>query len=398
MIVIKDIEKFEFDSVNVDPFWNIGNEKEHLMHRIHSYPAKFPAFIASKAFHFAKERNTKVRKVADIFCGCGTTAFEASKMGIEFWGCDINPVATMIAKAKSLSYQSNKIKAYFDKIKEVYSLTESPIRFSAADQRLQYWYRPNQLKDLLRLKIAIEQVIPPNSRYRLFFLCAFSNILKAASQWLTKSIKPQLHPQKKPNKVFSLFAEQYSFMILANEKREISTNSKVEIHTGNFLDYTIGIPKVDLIVTSPPYVNSYEYADLHQLSTLWLNYANDYRDLREGSIGSLHHNYNFNSEWKNLNRVGSKIVSKLIYHKNHQMKSVAKYFLDMQKVAHRSFEILKKQGLAFFVIGNTEYKGVRIDNALHLAESLIDAGFSQVLASKRKISNKILRAGLKTIY
>ncbi len=179
-------------------------------------------------------------------------------------------------------------------------------------------------------------------------------------------------------------------MILANEKREISTNSKVEIHTGNFLDYTIGIPKVDLIVTSPPYVNSYEYADLHQLSTLWLNYANDYRDLREGSIGSLHHNYNFNSEWKNLNRVGSKIVSKLIYHKNHQMKSVAKYFLDMQKVAHRSFEILKKQGLAFFVIGNTEYKGVRIDNALHLAESLIDAGFSQVLASKRKISNKIL--------
>ncbi|WP_032925285.1 DNA methyltransferase [Leptospira santarosai] len=111
MIVIKDIEKFEFDSVNVDPFWNIGNEKEHLMHRIHSYPAKFPAFIASKAFHFAKERNTKVRKVADIFCGCGTTAFEASKMGIEFWGCDINPVATMIAKAKSLSYQSNKIKS-----------------------------------------------------------------------------------------------------------------------------------------------------------------------------------------------------------------------------------------------------------------------------------------------
>ena len=28
--------------------------------------------------------------------------------------------------------------------------------------------------------------------------------------------------------------------------------------------------EVDLIVTSPPYVTSYEYADLHQLSSLWL--------------------------------------------------------------------------------------------------------------------------------
>ena len=51
---------------------------------------------------------------------------------------------------------------------------------------------------------------------------------------------------------------------------------------------------------------------------------------------------------------------------------------------------MNSNGAALFVIGNTEYKTVRIDNAKHLAESLLDAGFSSLHVSKRKISNKIL--------
>ena len=62
----------------------------------------------------------------------------------------------------------------------------------------------------------------------------------------------------------------------------------------------------------------------------------------------------------------------------------------MQEVAKKTHSIVKKNGLALFVIGNTEYKGVRIDNAKHLAESLIDAGFGRVLVTKRRISKKIL--------
>jgi hypothetical protein len=29
---------------------------------------------------------------------------------------------------------------------------------------------------------------------------------------------------------------------------------------------------VTLVITSPPYVTSYEYADLHQLTSIWLGY------------------------------------------------------------------------------------------------------------------------------
>lgn len=71
-------------------------------------------------------------------------------------------------------------------------------------------------------------------------------------------------------------------------------------------------------------------------------------------------------------------------------RSVAKYYLDMQIVAKKAHSILNNKGVALFVIGNTEYKNVKIDNAKHLAESLLDAGLEELSVTKRKISNKIL--------
>jgi len=105
MIRIDKIQQANFASIPVDPFWNTGTDKEHKMHRIHAYPAKFPAFITTKALDFAKDNNFETTNLADVFCGCGTVAFEAKRNNINFWGCDINPVATMIAKVKSHKYQ-----------------------------------------------------------------------------------------------------------------------------------------------------------------------------------------------------------------------------------------------------------------------------------------------------
>jgi hypothetical protein len=42
------------------------------------------------------------------------------------------------------------------------------------------------------------------------------------------------------------------------------------------------------------------------------------------------------------------------------------------------------------VIGNTEFKGVHIDNARHLSEALLQNGFKKVVLNKRKIVGKTL--------
>ena len=390
MITLKEISKYDFRSIPIDPFWNTGVEKELKMHRIHAFPAKFPAFITAKALAYAERNSLKVSKLADIFCGCGTTAFESKRNNIAFWGCDINPVATMIAKTKSQKYQGWRLKIFLNTIFESFKSYVVEDKYDGANERLKLWFKEKEYNHLLHLKLRIEETIPEHSSYRQFFLCAFSNILKSTSVWLTKSIKPQVDPNKIPVDVLSAFIEQCNFMISANEESDLISDSLTDIETGNFLDEDIQIPKVDLIVTSPPYVTSYEYADLHQLSSLWLNYAEDYRDLRKGSIGSLHQDYNFNKEWKRLNDTGGKIVARLIDQQKPKARAVAKYFLDMQEVAQKSYGMLNRTGMALFVIGNTTYKGVLIDNAMHLSESLRNAGFSKIIATKRKISQKIL--------
>ncbi len=390
MITVNNVNKLDFDSIPIDPFWNTGSEKELKMHRIHSYPAKFPAFITTKALEFTSNNVGSPSRIADIFCGCGTVAFESKRKNIDFWGCDINPIATMIAKAKSQNYKEKKLYEYSDLIKKAYSRIKKKNYYDEANERLKYWYDADHYNDLFYLKKAIVNSIPKHSHYRLFFLCAFSNILKATSRWLTKSIKPQIDPIKKPADVISSFDDQCSFMITANNESDVSHNSNTKIVTTNILKTNTKLPNVEMIITSPPYVTSYEYADLHQLSSLWLDYSQDYRDLRDGSIGSLHHVYNFDRELKRLNNTGTKIVFRLFEKQKSKARSVAKYFLDMQATAKICHSMLSENGMALFVIGNTEYKNVRINNTKHLAESLKKSGFKEILVTKRKISKKIL--------
>jgi len=389
MLLIDNAETFDFDNLEIDTLWNFPQERELKIHQIHAYPAKFPAFVTTKAIDYAKSINTKVETIADIFCGCGTTALEAKRNNINYWGCDINPVATLIAKTKSRSYQLKRIENYYKLITSSIKRRKISDDYDNANERLKYWYSKKRYNELALLKKIIKDNIPENSDYRLFFLCAFSNILKPASSWLTKSIKPQYDPKKKTTNSFLLFKLQYDKMIVALKELPSLGNASNEIKTCNFLDQTINFSKVDLIVTSPPYVTSYEYADLHQLSSLWLDFTDDYKELRKGSIGSMYHQ---NAEEKKLelNNTAKKIVEDLKLRQKEIVRSIEKYFFDMQKTAKKTHRLLNKNGLALFVIGNTEYKNVKIDNARHLAESLQKANYSSVYVVKRKISNKML--------
>lgn len=391
MITFDKVEKINTDIVSIDPFWNVGEEKELRMHRIHAYPAKFPAFITTKALGYAKKKGLSVNRMADIFCGCGTVAFEAKRNNIDFWGCDINPVATLIARAKSKKYNKKRLETYFDLILDRYTSFDGCLgSYEEANVRLKYWYDEDKFYQIQRLKSVIEAVLPETSEYRYFFLCAFSNILKLSSRWLTKSIKPQVDPRKNPGDVLSAFKEQCKFMISANEESDASGFAKTKVVTANFLDETVNKPKVDMIVTSPPYVTSYEYADLHQLSSLWLGYVDDYRVLRNGTIGSLYHEHNCEEELECLNATAKGILSSLIKKDKSKARSVVKYFLDMQRVTNVCYSMLTDEGVALFVIGNTEYKGVRINNAKHLSESLLNSGFKRIVMTKRNITRKIL--------
>jgi len=385
--------KADLDNLEVSEDWNFAETKEDRVHKIHAYPAKFPAFLTTKAISYARETGLEINTIGDVFCGCGTVAYEAKKANINFWGCDINPVATLIAEVKSSTYKAESIQTMIGEIMEVYDrqLAEKvEVDMSIVLDRIKYWYTDSSIVSLTYLKNSIHEVKPRDGKYKRFFLVAFSNILKASSRWLTKSIKPTIDKNKKEIDIRKAYVKQVKSMMKAFEESSIDNDIKPDINTKNVLKTENDDVQLDLVVTSPPYVTSYEYADLHQLSTVWLDFVRDFRDLRKGTIGSVYDVVDFKKDVNELNSTGEHIVFQLYPKDKARSKSAARYYVDMQKVVGISFDKLNEDGFAVFVIGNTEYKGVRIDNTQHLMESMYAEGFRNLEVIKRKISNKIL--------
>lgn len=383
----------DINSIAVEDEWNFSDDTELLMHTIHTYPAKFPAFIATKAFDYATQEGVNVKTVADVFCGCGTVALEAKLHSKVFWGCDINPVATLIARTKSTAYDLNALTKYYEQINATYEAMESNHTiYAEANERLKYWFTENSYIELYKIKKAIEAVVPKGN-YQDAFLCIFSSILKTSSKWLTKSIKPQVDPNKAEVVVGDVFRQHFEKFSKAINQIDscVFTPATINIENANFLDFE-NYPKVDLIISSPPYVTSYEYADLHQLSTLWLQYTSDYRDLRKGSIGSMYNSEGFAIDLNLLNTVGQQIVQALLADRKAtaKVRSVARYYIDIQRAISNCADMLNNGGMAFFVVGDTEYKGVKIKNSEHLIQCLKNEGFTDIKAAKRRISNKLL--------
>ncbi|MCY7690159.1 class I SAM-dependent methyltransferase [Bacillus altitudinis] len=388
------MDKYKIDSVNFDyikndEYWNFGDFKEDKMHSIHAYPAKFPAFIATKAISYARKKGVNVNRVGDIFCGCGTVAYESAKEGIHFWGCDINPVAALIARVKSKKLDNRILEKKFVEIKKQYHSLIYNRAESYINPRIVYWFEEQNIIELQKILLSINKVCGFNLDYKNFFLCAFSNILKSTSRWLTKSIKPTVDRNKTVKSPFKQFEIQFNKMAVANYESLIKRDIEIDILTQNSLNLN-NKNKLDLLITSPPYVTSYEYADLHQLSILWLNFSDDYREFRKNTIGSLYKNeLEGNTP---LNKIGEMVLEELICSKfqNSRTMAIRKYYEDMQLITMKSYELLNKGGIALFVIGNTEYNGIRIRNAEHLALSMSENGFVDIEITKRKISNKIL--------
>ncbi len=134
-------------------------------------------------------------------------------------------------------------------------------------------------------------------------------------------------------------------------------------------------------------MTSYEYADLHQLSTIWLDFTEDLKQYRTRFIGS-------SSRPKNHLVLRSEIANDVVLQMKDKSKKLSQeigsFLLDMEQVFDESYRVLKPGGRCCFVIGNTSLKGVDILNAQIFAESIQYSGFTLDRIVKREIPSKIL--------
>lgn len=396
MAVIVEQAITNFENIPISADWAFSEAKRsdtsYITHGYHRYPAKFIPQLARRLIETYSEPNDMV---LDPFCGCGTTLVESAVAKRYSYGADINPIAIMMTKAKAQHLDPADLELAFHQIQcEAAPLFAASKVSPPKNERIAYWFKKEQIKDLSRLLNAIQNLSDADTR--LFFLCGFSNILKNCSIWSQKSNKPTRDLNKKIPDVMRTFNRQIRMMMRGNAAfrslMEGQTRpARAECRDSRWLPLEEG--SVDLVVTSPPYVTSYEYGDLHQLSMLWLEGLTDLRGFREQFIGSSLKRLESGIEESQRfthSSIASDIGRKLQCKDGKTASSAMKYFESMYEIWLELHRVVRMGGKVCIVIGNTRLKGVEIKNAEVFAEQLQGLGFRLIDVIKREIPSKNL--------
>jgi len=383
----------DFSKVMIDYSWSFSDKTRkdtaYITHGYHRYPAKFiPQIVSRLAKKYTKEDDL----IVDPFGGCGTTLVESKVMGRLSVGVDINPVAVLITKAKITPIDPEKIEKALMILQKKLDTYSKDIKIQTPKhERIDYWFKPEEKRKLAFIFAEISKL--KNQDIRDFFYCGFSNILKNCSIWLQKSNKPTRDLNKKPADPIQTFYRQTKMMMrgnarfyeLSKEKKHFKISSQVYCTDARTIP--VKDNSVSLIITSPPYVTSYEYADLHQLTALWMGHTKNLSVFRKRFIGTSYHS----KEYLVLNStLAEKIRNELLKKDRKTAEEVSAYFSEMNQVFVEMKRVLKGGGKTCIVIGNTSLKGVKILNAEVFAEQLQNLGLKIADIIKREIPSKNL--------
>ncbi len=393
----------QFSGLKPSKKWSFANESRAntsaYTHSYHRYPAKFiPQIVDRLISEYTNVGDT----VLDPFGGCGTTLVESKLLGRKSVGIDVNPIAKLITQAKVTPINpeilDGELKNLLLHLKR-YSPEKKYSYHIKRNERIYYWFDEDIVHELDYIYSNIKHV--KERKVRRFFLVAFSHNLKNASRWLMKSIKPTIDKKKVPQFPIKTFLQHVKSMVKKNTAyfNELHQRGNLNIPAKMYRrNATKKLPvaqnSINLIVTSPPYVISYEYADLHQLSLLWFGndpdfkhwnkHASDFSKFRKNFIGTKHKNksaIHYNSV------LAENIVGKLAKKKKPLATNVGNYFSDMNMAFTEMYNVLKKGAHACIVIGNTNLKDVKIHNAEVAAEQMVNLGFKKVKFIKREAAN-----------
>ncbi|MBZ0285246.1 MAG: site-specific DNA-methyltransferase [Anaerolineae bacterium] len=394
-------------------------------HGYHRYPAKF---IPQLVRRIIERYSDPGDHVGDLFVGSGTTGVEALRTGRTFYGSDINHVALFLSRVKctpinptSLEVTSNKLLkrvARIDRVgrrrltsEEKDFILAFDLRKASYLERMDYWF---PLPHRTALSAIIEQILQVEDLiFREFFLCAFSNILRRCSIWLSGSTKPQKDLNCSLNDPVEEFSKQVRNMVIRNvlywndllasgiNPSAVTENFSIEWQDARQpkLDYC----QFDLVVTSPPYATCYDYSDLHQLTQIWFE---SYQLIPQTEsqlawIGSDEIAMRSTLEQYAVSKTGSETADSAlarlaligadgIKDAKNEANALRYYFHDMAKVLREFERIIRPGKKLVLVIGDSYKRGIDIETSKALQELAEGVGFELDVKIPRKVPGRVL--------
>jgi DNA modification methylase len=381
----------------------------YLTHGIHKYTAKMIPYIPR---YFIEKYSQENDLVLDPFCGSGTTLLEAKLSSRNAIGIDINPLAVLISEVKTTIPNLNQLSLAIRLIKEKVKNCDKgmPVSFPNID----YWFCKEVQRDLSKIKFSIEFLRDRFSEDIIkFLLVCFSSIIRKSSYadprmaktYKSKKVRKKIEEGWKPTPI-QYFEDSLdkNFERVKCLGKHLSANKNfVKVFLGDARKTSCilkkyGINEVDLIVTSPPYINAQDYFRSYKLEIQWLGLATaeELKYLNKETIGTEHiPSIDCNSAPKSNNKLLDEILRKIW--KDDTIKAnkkktciVYRYFENMKIVLREFYEVLTPRGHFCLVSGDNNICGFNIPTYKILTDMAKSNNFEVVEMYKDKIRNRAL--------
>jgi hypothetical protein len=377
------------------------------IHRWFRFSAGFSATWAREVMlrEIAKGRT----RVFDPFAGSGTVLLEGERCGIEAAGVEAHPFVARVARAK-LHWRENP-KAFRDYAFAVLQYAKKHERSSEGCSALiGKCFPPDVLSRLDSLRNAWQKIADGSANSDLTWL-ALVSILRECSPVGTAQWQYVL-----PNKTKARSADPYKAFetkvyLMANDmasRQREEFGPAAVLHAADARSCSpIADKWADLVITSPPYTNNYDYADATRLEMSFLGEVEGWGDLQEAVRRHLirsctQHVAKINGETFGildqplLAPIRQEIVSTCkrleAERKHHGRKKtyhtmIAAYFEDMANVWQALRRVTAEGALVCFVIGDSAPYGIYVPVDKWLGELAVAAGFKSYAFEKTRDRN-----------
>lgn len=286
-----------------------------------------PQFIEALLINYSKNGDT----VLDPFSGSGTVLYEASKLNLKAIGCDINPSACKISNIYKIS---NLDTNYRKSVVEKFSSSMDAILNELSDDNLSDY--SSKIIDIIDstdeyLKIIIEGYL----------------------------ILSDTHPYNKSKKNLYKLLHEYIQVVI-----DLPFNSnKVQCYQADCRELPLEDSTVNLVITSPPYINVFNYHQQYRKNVEALGY--DILKIAKSEIGS---NRKFRS---------------------NRFFTVFQYIFDISKCLEEISRVSNEDARIIFIVGKvSSVLGMTINNGEIVKDIAIAMGFTIPFIQERSFKNR----------
>lgn len=360
---------------------------------IHPFPARMAPGIALDALG-----NSKVPlRVLDPMAGSGTVIAVARSKGHHAFGVDLDPLAVLLADVWTRTVDAGTVRERAAEVlaraKRDFAMLSSAKAYPAASdeesrQFIRFWFDNYARRQLAALSMAIVRIHDSVTRNALW--CAFSRLIitKQAGASLAMDLshsRPHRSFSTAPVKPFNRFISAVEAIVSNCPQLGSGPVGPVAVvKRGDARSLKIEAASIDLVLTSPPYLNAIDYMRCSKFSLVWMGYnMSELRTIRKESVGAeASLDEASDATWVKSVIRDLKLAPKL---SKRNGGLLARYAWDMGSAIKEASRVIRYGGRAVYVVGDCRIRGTFIRNSRIVTAVAQHHGLSLVSRQSRAL-------------